>query len=76
MIESGLLDDLDAICGVHLFPNIPTGTIGIRIGYALAGRSYFKLNIQGVGGHGSSPHMANDSIVAGSHFVTAVQTIH
>ena len=75
MVESGLLDDLDAIFGVHLFPNIPTGTIGIRSGYALAGRSYFKLKIQGVGGHGSSPHMANDSIVAGSHFVTAVQTI-
>ena len=75
MIESGLLDDLDAIFGVHLFPNTPTGTIGIRSGYALAGRSYFKLKIQGVGGHGSSPHMANDSIVAGSHFVTTVQTI-
>ena len=75
MIESGLLDDLDAIFGVHLFPNIPTGIIGIRSGYALAGRSYFKLKIQGVGGHGSSPHMANDSIVAGSHFVTTVQTI-
>ena len=33
------------------------------------------MKIQGVGGHGSSPHLANDSIVAGAHFVTAVQTI-
>ena len=41
----------------------------------MAGRTYFKLKIQGVGGHGSSPHMANDSIVAGAHFVTAIQTV-
>ena len=75
IVESGVLDDLDAVFGVHLIPNIPLGTIAIRSGYAMAGRSYFKLKIQGVGGHGSSPHMANDSIVAGAHFVTAVQTI-
>ena len=34
-----------------------------------------KLKIQGRGGHGSSPHLANDAIVAAAHFVTAVQTI-
>jgi amidohydrolase len=75
MIESGLLDDLDAIFGVHLFPIKPAGYMGYRSGYAMAGRTFFKLKIQGTGGHGSSPHLANDSIVAGSHFVTAVQTI-
>jgi amidohydrolase len=75
IVESGVLDDLDAIFGIHLFPNKPAGSIGFRSGYAMAGRTYFKLKIQGVGGHGSSPHMANDSIVAGAHFVTAVQTI-
>ena len=37
--------------------------------------AYLKLKIQGLGGHGSSPHLANDYIVAGAHFVTAVQTI-
>lgn len=33
------------------------------------------LKIQGKGGHGSSPHFANDAIVAASHFVVALQTI-
>lgn len=75
IVESGLLDDLDVIFGTHVFPTHPVGYIGYRSGYALAGRSYFKLKVQGVGGHGSSPHMANDAIVAGSHFVTAVQTV-
>ncbi|KAB7704440.1 amidohydrolase [Bacillus aerolatus] len=75
IVESGVLDDLDAVFGIHLFPTNPTGDVGYRSGYAMAGRTYFKLVIQGTGGHGSSPHLANDAIVAGSHFVTAVQTI-
>ncbi|CAM3994281.1 M20 family metallopeptidase [Lederbergia lenta] len=75
IVESGILDDLNAVYGVHVFPTDPVGVIGYRSGYAMAGRTYFKLVIQGSGGHGSSPHLANDSIVAGSHFVTAVQTV-
>lgn len=75
IVESGVLDDLDAVFGTHLFPTNPTGDIGYRSGNAMAGRNYFKLVIKGVGGHGSSPHLANDAIVAGAHFVTAVQTI-
>ncbi len=75
IVESGVLDDLDAVFGTHLFPTDPVGTVGYRSGYSMAGRSYFKLVIQGTGGHGSSPQNANDPIVAGAHFVTAVQTI-
>ena len=75
IVESGALDDLDLVFGTHLIPAIPTGTIGYRSGYAMAGRTYFKLVIQGKGGHGSSPHQSNDPIVAGAHFVTAIQTV-
>jgi len=75
IVESGVLDDLDAVFGVHLFPTHPAGVVGYRSGLAMAGRNYFMLVIKGKGGHGSSPHMANDPIVAGAHFVTAIQTI-
>ncbi len=75
IVDSGLLDDLDAIFGVHLLPLAPAGTVGTRSGYAFNGRTYFKLRIQATGGHGSSPHKANDAIVAGAYFVTAAQTI-
>ncbi len=75
IMESGVLDELDAVFGIHLFPSHPAGVVGYRSGYSMAGRTYFKLAIKGVGGHGSSPHMANDTIVAGAHFVTAIQTV-
>ncbi|MBU8879936.1 amidohydrolase [Bacillus sp. FJAT-29790] len=75
IVESGVLDDLDAVFGTHLFPTNPVGDVGYRSGYSMAGRTYFKLVVQGVGGHGSTPQSANDAIVAASHFVTAVQTV-
>ncbi|WP_059171669.1 amidohydrolase [Bacillus sp. FJAT-27445] len=75
IVDSGALDTLDNIFGIHLLPMNPAGVVGYHSGFSMAGRSYLKLGIQGVGGHGSSPHMANDAIVAGSYFVTAVQTI-
>ena len=75
IVESGLIDDLDAIFGIHLLPMGPAGTIGYHAGYSFNGRAYMKLKVQGRGGHGSSPHLANDAIVAAAHFVVAAQTI-
>ena len=75
IVESGKLDDLDAIFGIHVLPLDQAGTVGYHSGYSFNGRTYFKLVIKGRGGHGSSPDKANDAIVAGSHFVTAIQTI-
>ncbi|EIP9585871.1 amidohydrolase [Listeria innocua] len=75
VVESGILDDVDQIFGIHVFPFGESGQVYYHSCYAMAGRTYFKLKIQGVGGHGSSPHMANDAIVAGAYFVTAIQTV-
>lgn len=75
IIEAGYLDDVEAIFGIHILPIAPAGTVGYRSEYTFSGRSYFKLKLKARGGHGSSPHKANDAIVAGAHFVTTVQTI-
>ena len=75
IVESGLLSDVSNVFGIHLLPFASAGTIGYHACYTCTGRAYMKLVIHGTGGHGSSPHLANDSIVAGANFVTAVQTI-
>lgn len=75
IVESGLLSDVSNVFGIHLLPFASAGTIEYHAGYTCTGRAYMKLVIHGTGGHGSSPHLANDSIVAGANFVTAVQTI-
>ncbi|MFJ9382375.1 amidohydrolase [Peribacillus sp. NPDC101481] len=75
MIEDGCLEGVDSIFGIHLMSPSVTGEVYYRSGEMQAGRSYFKVKIQGKGGHGSMPHTSNDSIVAASHFVVAAQTI-
>ena len=75
MIEAGVLDGVDNVFGIHVMSAMDYGTIQYHKGNTQTSRSKFSIKFQGVGGHGSMPHLANDSIVAASHFVTAVQTI-
>lgn len=75
IVASGVLDDLDYVFAIHFLPTGPAGGVGWRKEFTFTGRSYMKLKITGAGGHGSSPHLANDAIVAGSYFVTQAQTV-
>jgi amidohydrolase len=77
MIEEGVLTnpDVNAIIGLHLWNNLPLGTIGVRSGALMAAVERFNLTIQGKGGHGAMPHQTVDSIVLGSQIVNALQTI-
>ncbi|MEO1210164.1 MAG: amidohydrolase [Cyanobacteria bacterium J06638_20] len=77
MIEEGALQnpELDAIIGLHLWNNLPLGTVGVRTGALMAAVELFDLTIQGRGGHGAMPHQTVDAIVTASQVVTALQTI-
>jgi amidohydrolase len=77
MVEAGVLrnPDVDAIIGLHLWNNLPLGTVGVREGALMAAVEIFDLVIQGKGGHGAMPHQTVDSIVVGSQIVNALQTI-
>ncbi|MCL1859298.1 MAG: amidohydrolase [Oscillospiraceae bacterium] len=75
MIDDGILDNVDAVIGGHVWVSYEPGIIAVRAGMAMAGRSYFKVIITGSGGHGSQPHKCVDPILAASHFVVAAQSI-
>ena len=77
MIEADVLTnpDVNAIIGLHLWNNLPLGTIGVRSGALMAAVELFRLTLQGKGGHGAMPHQTVDSIVLGSQIVGALQTI-
>ena len=75
MIKAGVLDGVDAVFGIHVMSMMETGKIFYRSGNTQTGRGSFTLKIRGRGGHGSSPHTANDAIVAASSFVMNCQTI-
>ncbi len=77
MIEEGVLKnpDVDAIIGLHLWNNLPLGTVGVRSGALMAAVECFRCTIQGKGGHGAMPDQTIDSIVVSAQIVNALQTI-
>lgn len=77
MIEEGVLKnpDVDAIIGLHLWNNLPLGTVGVRSGALMAAVECFRCTILGKGGHGAMPHQTVDSIVVSAQIVNALQTI-
>ncbi|MGB3510742.1 MAG: M20 family metallopeptidase [Microcoleaceae cyanobacterium] len=77
MIEAGVLKnpDVDAIIGLHLWNNLPLGTVGVRSGALMAATERFNCTILGKGGHGAMPHQTVDSIVVAAQIINALQTI-
>lgn len=77
MIEAGVLQnpDVDAIIGLHLWNNLPLGTVGVRSGALMAAVECFRIRILGKGGHGAMPHQTVDSVVVAAQIVNALQTI-
>ncbi|HSF73643.1 MAG TPA: M20 family metallopeptidase [Microcoleus sp.] len=77
MIEAGVLKnpDVDAIVGLHLWNNLPLGTVGVRSGALMAAVEVFDCTIFGKGGHGAMPHQTVDSIVVTAQIVSALQAI-
>ena len=75
MIEEGLLDGPtpDAAFAMHIFPNVPGGTIACRDGALLAATDKIAATIIGKGGHAAMPHDARDPIPVACEAVLALQ---
>jgi amidohydrolase len=77
MIAEGVLKhpDVDAMIGLHLWNQLPLGTVGVRSGPLMAAVELFRCVVLGKGGHGAIPQQTVDSIVVGAQIVSALQTI-
>jgi amidohydrolase len=77
MIEDGVLESpkVDASLGLHVWNNMPVGTVGIYNGPMMAAVDEFELVVQGRGGHGAMPQQTIDAIIVASQIVTALQTV-
>lgn len=77
MVKEGVLQNpkVDAVFGLHVFANVPTGQITYRSGPFMAASDSFEINIKGRQTHGSTPWRGVDPIVVGAQIVNALQTI-
>ncbi len=77
MVAEGVLEepDVSAIFGMHVSPDLETGTLGYGFGGVLAAVDRFQITVVGQQSHGAYPWQGVDPIVTAAQIVTALQTI-
>ena len=75
MIKDGVLDGVDQIYGLHVWPLLESGQFAICPGPAFGQPDVFDIEIKGKGGHAAFPHLTTDPIIVGSQFVSMLQSI-
>merc|ERR1711959_36901 len=75
MIQDGVLDSVDQIYGLHVWPLLETSQFAVCPGPAFGQPDVFEINIKGKGGHAAFPHLTTDPISASSQFVSMLQSI-
>ncbi|MBW1767726.1 MAG: amidohydrolase [Deltaproteobacteria bacterium] len=77
MIDAGVMENpkVDYSIGCHLWPDVPEGSIGVRVGRLMAAMDRFDIKIIGKGGHGAMPHMCVDALEVGCQVINALQRI-
>ena len=73
MVGAGAIEGIDAILGVHVYPTIPGGVVGVRYGALTAAADDLDITIHGEAGHGARPHEAIDAIWLAAQVVTTLQ---
>ncbi|MDO5022731.1 MAG: M20 family metallopeptidase [Eubacteriales bacterium] len=75
VINTGLVNDVNAFFSLHVEPYLPTGKMSIKPGPNCAGTDRFKAMVYGVGGHAAHPDKCVDTVPALAEIISAFQTI-
>ena len=75
MIEDGATEHLRKILGVHVFPELPVGKIGIKEGSLTAAAGELSVEIKGKSCHGARPYEGIDAIWVASKVISGIQEV-
>ena len=77
LVEVGALQNphVDAIFGMHVFPDEEVGKIGFHAGPLTTSVDLYDVTVKGKGGHGSTPHLTKDPVLAACQAVVLLQQI-
>lgn len=77
ILKEGLLEHyrIKEIYGIHLYPGLPEGTIGLCKGPCFARSGEFDIKIEGVSAHAGLPHQGRDALLAGAALASELQSI-
>ncbi len=74
-IESGVLDGVGRIIGVHCDPKVDAGRIGLRHGPITSACDRLEVALDGAGGHTARPHLTTDLVTAVARVATEVPAL-
>ncbi len=75
LIEKGVMEKVDRVFGLHVRPEMKTGTVAVKYGKFYAASDIFEIDVIGKSGHCAEPHKNTDAIVIGANIITALQSI-
>ena len=64
-LRDGALEGVDVVLGVHLWNELPVGTLGVKAGPLMAAVDRLRIVVRGRGGHGGTPHRSADPVRGG-----------
>ena len=74
-LDSGVLDGVRRVFGLHVAPDLRIGTVGITPGLNNAAVDHFRVRIHGKSAHVAAPESGADALYAASQLVVAIQGI-
>jgi amidohydrolase len=75
MVKLGVLDQVAAIAGLHVAPNLAVGQLAYCSGIVMAGADQLLLEIGGRQTHAATPHHGIDAITLAAQAITLVQAV-
>lgn len=77
MLKDGLFDEFvpDLVIKHHAYVDLPAGKIGFQSGTVMASADEVHVVVKGQGGHGALPHELNDTVLAASNVIVALQQV-
>ncbi len=75
IVETGIINDIEYMLGIHVNPEDTVGTIAVKEKVFQAGAYNIKLTIKGTGGHGGYPFQTIDPLATGVEIYNSLQHI-
>ena len=77
LCEEGVLASpaVDAIFGLHGWPQVPVGRIGVKAGPLMAADTHFSITVSGKGCHAAMPNLGTDQILIMARIIDALQAV-
>jgi amidohydrolase len=77
IVKAGALGspEVEAIFGLHVWPELPAGTVGLQPGVTMAAADSFIVEVRGESSHAGEPHKGKDAIFAAGLLVVQLKAL-